>query len=229
MREIVLDTETTGLDPYAGDRLIEIGCVELENHIATGRTYHQFINPERDVPEEVVKVHGITTEFLQDKPVFKDIAQEFLDFIADSKLVIHNAVFDMKFINAELSWAKFGTIPETQAIDTLLIAKKLFPGSRVNLNELCRRFNIDNSKRTKHGALLDAELLAEVYLELLGGREPGLILGTVKKAGVLEIKSETETVQKKPQRPPREGIILPEEAANHEAFLKTLKKPMWLN
>lgn len=126
MREIVLDTETTGLDPYAGDRLIEIGCVELENHIATGRTYHQFINPERDVPEEVVKVHGITTEFLQDKPVFKDIAQEFLDFIADSKLVIHNAVFDMKFINAELSWAKFGTIPETQAIDTLLIARKLF-------------------------------------------------------------------------------------------------------
>lgn len=229
MREIVLDTETTGLDPYAGDRLIEIGCVELENHIATGRTYHQFINPERDVPEDVVKVHGITTEFLQDKPVFKDIAAEFLEFVGDAPLVIHNAVFDMKFINAELTWANFGTIPDTQAIDTLIIAKKLFPGSRVNLNELCRRFGIDNSKRTKHGALLDAELLAEVYLELLGGREPGLILGTAQKVSVLEAKAETEIKIQKPQRSPRPEIILPEEAANHEAFLKTLKNPMWLN
>lgn len=229
MREIVLDTETTGLDPYAGDRLIEIGCVELENHIATGRTYHQFINPERDVPEDVVKVHGITTEFLQDKPVFKDIAAEFLEFVGDAPLVIHNAVFDMKFINAELTWANFGTIPDTQAIDSLIIAKKLFPGSRVNLNELCRRFGIDNSKRTKHGALLDAELLAEVYLELLGGREPGLILGTAQKVSVLEAKAETEIKIQKPQRPPRPEIILPEEAANHEAFLKTLKNPMWLN
>lgn len=229
MREIVLDTETTGLDPYSGDRLIEIGCVELMNHVATGKTYHQYINPERDVPEEVVKVHGITTEFLQDKPVFKDIAQEFLEFVGDAPLVIHNAVFDMKFINAELSMAKFGTIPDEQAIDTLIIAKKLFPGSRVNLNELCRRFSIDNSKRTKHGALLDAELLAEVYLELLGGREPGFILGTAHKVSVLEAKAETDTKVQKPQRPPRPGIILPEEAENHEAFLKQLKNPMWLN
>lgn len=231
MREIVLDTETTGFDPYAGDRLIEIGCVELMNHVATGKTYHQFINPERDVPEDAVKVHGITTDFLKDKPVFKDIATEFLEFIGDSPLVIHNAAFDMKFLNAELSWAKFGTIPDEQAVDTLLIAKKLFPGSRVNLNELCRRFNIDNSKRTKHGALLDAELLSEVYLELLGGREPGFILGGAQKTSVLEAIGENNAAGKneKPRRPARPAVVLPEEAENHEAFLKKLKNPIWLN
>ncbi len=227
MREIVLDTETTGFDPYAGDRLIEIGCIELINHMPTGKTYHQFINPERDVPEDAVKVHGITTEFLQDKPVFKDIAEDFLNFVGSDFLVIHNASFDMKFLNAELSWINRDVLPMEQAIDTLAIAKKLFPGSRVNLNELCRRFDIDNSKRTKHGALLDAELLAEVYLELLGGREPGFILGAKTAPSVLQVKSE-KTVEKT-VRPPRPAFISEEEAAAHDAFMKKIKNPIWVS
>ena len=173
MREVVLDTETTGLDPYSGHKLVSIGCVELENHMPTGKTYYRLINPERDVPEDAAKIHGLTNEILDKEPPFRDIADEFLAFIGDSPLVIHNAEFDMKFLNAELTWIKRPVIPMDRAIDTLLIAKRKFPGSRVNLDELCRRFGIDNTKRTKHGALLDSELLSEVYLELLGGREPG--------------------------------------------------------
>lgn len=227
MREIVLDTETTGLDPYSGHRLVSIGCVELFNHMPTGNTYYQLINPERDVPEEVVKVHGLTNEILDKEPTFKEIADEFLAFIGDAPLVIHNAEFDMKFINAELSWIKKEPVPMERAIDTLWMAKRKFPGSRVNLDELCRRFNIDNSKRTKHGALLDSELLAEVYLELLGGREPGFVLGMKQAAGVLEIKADAG-VTKKPRREPRPAVILDGEAENHEAFLKKLKNPIWL-
>jgi len=178
MREIVLDTETTGMDPLDGHRMVEIGCVELENHIPTGRTYHQYINPERDVPAEVVAVHGLTNEILKDEPTFGEVVGDFLDFIGDdSMLVIHNAEFDMKFINAELQQFGFPKVSPKRVLDSLAVARKKFPGSPASLDALCRRFNIDNSNRTLHGALLDSELLAEVYLELLGGRQKGLDMG----------------------------------------------------
>ena len=229
MREIVLDTETTGLDPYSGHKLVSIGCVELENHMPTGKTYYQLINPERDVPEEVVKVHGLTNEILDKEPPFRDIVDDFLAFIGNDPLIIHNAEFDMKFINAELSWIKRDPIPMDRAIDTLLIAKRKFPGSRVSLDELCRRFGIDNTKRTKHGALLDSELLAEVYLELLGGREPGFILGMKKEESALEIRAKSAENIKKPRKEPRPAVFLEGEAENHETFLKKLKNPMWVS
>ena len=176
MREIVLDTETTGLDPNQGDRIVEIGAVELWNHIPTGKTYHQYINPERNMPNEAFQVHGLGDDFLRDKPVFSNIAADFVEFIADSKLVIHNASFDMRFLNAELSWVKRPQIPLERALDTLAIARKKFPGSPASLDALCRRFGIDNNARTLHGALLDSEILAEVYLELIGGRQPDFML-----------------------------------------------------
>ena len=184
MREIVLDTETTGFEPSEGDRIVEIGAVELFNHLPTGRTYHQYINPERNMPEAAFNVHGLSEEFLSTKPLFKDIAQDFIDFIKDSKLVIHNASFDMKFLNAELKWVNRPALPNHQAIDTLAIARRKFPGSPASLDALCRRFGIDNSSRTLHGALLDSEILAEVYLELVGGRQPDLVLSgpEVKKS-----------------------------------------------
>lgn len=174
MREIVLDTETTGFEPSEGHRIVEIGAVELFNHVPTGRTYHQYINPERAMPQEAFQVHGLGDDFLRDKPKFAEIAQAFLDFIGpDSKLVIHNAAFDMKFLNAELGWVTKPPIANDRAIDTLMIARRKFPGSPASLDALCRRFAIDNSSRTLHGALLDSEILAEVYLELIGGRQPG--------------------------------------------------------
>ncbi|MEL6640229.1 MAG: DNA polymerase III subunit epsilon [Pseudomonadota bacterium] len=189
MREIVLDTETTGFEPSEGDRLVEIGGVELVGHVPTGRTYHQYINPMRSMPAEAFGVHGIGPDLLEpprpaeagevilkDKPVFADVAQEFLDFIGDAKLVIHNAAFDMKFLNAELGWINKPLIPMDQALDTLAIARRKFPGSPASLDALCRRFAIDNSNRTLHGALLDSEILAEVYLELIGGRQPDFAL-----------------------------------------------------
>jgi DNA polymerase-3 subunit epsilon len=169
MREIVLDTETTGMDPFEGDRIIEIGCVELVNQIPTGNTYHQYINPERDVPPDAVAVHGLTEEFLADKPVFSQIYTDFMAFVSGAKLVIHNAEFDMKFINAELKQVGHEVIPMKNVVDTLALARRKFPGSPASLDALCRRFNIDNAHRDLHGALLDAELLAEVYLELMGG------------------------------------------------------------
>ena len=178
MREIVLDTETTGLDPNTGDRLVEIGAVELKGHMPTGETYHQYIFPERSVPQEAINVHGLDDAFLRDKPVFKKVAQDFLDFIGDAKLIIHNAAFDIKFLNAELKWIGLPPIPWERAIDTLDIARKKFPGSPASLDALCRRYGIDNSARTLHGALLDSEILAEVYLEMIGGRQPDLVLAT---------------------------------------------------
>ena len=177
-REIVMDTETTGLDPMTGDRIVEIGAIELINHMPTGQVYHQYINPERDMPQEAFAVHGLGNEFLADKPVFAKIGQDFLDFVGDAKMVIHNASFDMKFINAEMGWAGFQKMPMDQAIDTLEIARRKFPGAQNSLDALCRRFGVDNSVREKHGALLDSELLAEVYLELIGGRQPGLVLAS---------------------------------------------------
>lgn len=177
MREIVLDTETTGFEPAEGHRIVEIGAVELFNHVPTGRTYHQYINPERAMPTEAFEVHGLGDDFLRDKPRFVEIAMGFLEFIgSDSRLVIHNAAFDMKFLNAELNWAGHTIIAGERALDTVALARRKFPGSPASLDALCRRFGIDNSAREKHGALLDSELLAEVYLELIGGRQPDFAL-----------------------------------------------------
>ncbi|PCH75417.1 MAG: DNA polymerase III subunit epsilon [Rhodobacteraceae bacterium] len=219
MREIVLDTETTGFDPGTGDRIVEIGCVELFNHMATGKTYHQYINPERDMPEDAFKVHGISSDFLRDKPVFTKVGQAFLDFIGEAKLVIHNASFDMKFLNAELGWMGLPQLPMDQAIDTLLIARKRFPGSPASLDALCRRFNIDTSARTLHGALLDSEILAEVYLELIGGRQPDF--------GLSNSVAETGTTDADTWRPTPRPASLPsrltaEEQTAHEAFVQAL-------
>ena len=219
MREIVLDTETTGFDPETGDRIVEIGGVELWNHMPTGRTYHQYINPERAMPQEAFEVHGLGDDFLRDKPLFRDIAEAFADFVGDAKLVIHNAAFDMKFINAEFGWLKRPAIPFDRAVDTLLIARKRFPGAPASLDALCRRFGIDNSARTLHGALLDAQILAEVYLELIGGRQPGFMLGGLGATGA----STAEAAWRPPPRPralpPR---ITEEEASAHRAFVEKL-------
>ena len=171
MREIILDTETTGLDPNRGDRLVEIGGIELVNHFPTGRTYHVYINPERDMPEEAFRVHGLSAEFLSDKPRFAELVDDFTAFIEGARLVIHNASFDMGFINAELKRAGRSLFPMDMVTDTLSMARRRFPGAAVSLDALCSRFGIDNSRRTKHGALLDAELLADVYIELIGGRQ----------------------------------------------------------
>lgn len=218
MREIVLDTETTGFEPESGDRIVEIGCVELMGHVATGKTYHQYINPQRAMPEDAFKVHGLGDEFLADKPVFDAIADDFLEFVGDAKLVIHNASFDMKFLNAELGWAKRRLLPMDQAIDTLLIARKKFPGSPASLDALCRRFDIDNSNRTLHGALLDSEILAEVYLELIGGRQPDFGLSTQASGG-----SQGQSSWKPAPRPtPLPSRLTKDEAAAHDAFIESL-------
>ena len=171
MREIVLDTETTGLDPLRGDRLVEIGCVEIFNRMPTGQTFHRYINPQRDMPKEAFDVHGLSAEFLADKPLFADVVEEFLDFVGDSPLVIHNASFDIAFINAELEKVTRRAIPRERLVDTLLLARRKHPGVSNRLDDLCSRYAIDNSRRTKHGALLDAELLAEVYLMMTRGQE----------------------------------------------------------
>ena len=227
LREIVFDTETTGFDPAEGHKLVEIGAVELINHIPTGKTYHQYINPCRDVPEEVVKVHGLTFEFLQNYPKLSEIAPDFINFVGeDGILVAHNAQFDMNFINYEFKHAGFEIYTNDRVVDTLEIAKKKFPGARNNLDALCRRFNIDNSKRTKHGALLDAELLSEVYLELLGGAEPSMKLEAVKQ---VEQKTEDDVIVKK-VRVVRKFDVSEEEQNQHESFLKdNLKEAIWLN
>jgi len=228
MREIVLDTETTGFEPSEGDRIVEIGAVELFNHLPTGRTYHQYINPKRNMPEAAFNVHGLSEEFLSDKPVFKDIAQEFTDFIKDSKLVIHNASFDMKFLNAELGWVNRPALPMHQAIDTLAIARRKFPGSPASLDALCRRFGIDNSSRTLHGALLDSEILAEVYLELVGGRQPDLVLSGP------EVKTTKDGVPSADWRPaprpnPLASRLSETEKAAHETFIAALgSDALWL-
>ena len=219
MREIVLDTETTGFDPQSGDRIVEIGAVELMGHVATGKTYHVYINPERDMPQEAFEVHGLGNEFLADKPKFAQVGQEFLDFIRDSKLVIHNAAFDIKFLNAELGWMGLPQIPWEQAIDTLDIARKKFPGSPASLDALCRRFGIDNSSRTLHGALLDSEILAEVYLELIGGRQPDFALSSNAQSDV-GTKGSDWVASKRPN--PLPSRVSEQEAAAHAAFVGEL-------
>src|SRR5436305_3507565 len=180
MREIVLDTETTGLDPYQGDRVIEIGCVELYNKIPTGQSFHCYVNPQREMSVSALEVHGLSTEFLKDKPLFVEVADEFLGFIGDAPLVAHNAGFDLGFLNAELERAAKPVIGSERMIDTLLLARRKHPAGPNNLDALCARYGIDNSRRTKHGALLDAEILAEVYIELIGGKQPDLGLTQVR-------------------------------------------------
>lgn len=229
MREIVLDTETTGMDPAKGDKLVEIGCVELENHVPTGRTYHQYINPERDVPAEAVAVHGLSYDKLKDKPVFAQVYSDMMDFIGDARLVIHNAEFDMKFINAELKSVGHAPIPFARVTDTLAIARKKYPGSPASLDALCRRFGIDNSERTYHGALLDSELLAEVYLELMGGRQHGLSLAPERAGGSTDASGAISTMAQRGRayREPRPHAPSAEEIAAHEALLDKMKEPVW--
>lgn len=228
MREIVLDTETTGFEAEGGDRIVEIGALELFNHLPTGRTYHVYINPERSMPQGAFEVHGLGDDFLRDKPKFAEIAQDFVDFIGpDSRLVIHNASFDMKFLNAELRRAGHATLPYSRALDTLAVAREKFPGAPASLDALCRRFGVDNSNRELHGALLDSELLAEVYLELIGGRQPDLVLD---KPAVV-VATGTTPGQPAP-RTGRPALLPPRlteaEAAAHTAFVARMgEKSIW--
>ena len=226
MREIVLDTETTGFDPEEGDRLIEIGCVELVNHIPTGNNLHLYFNPLRDVPEEAVRVHGLTTQFLSDKPLFSEKVDEFLEFIKEDALIIHNAEFDMKFLNAELKMAGMPALTKNPVIDTLPMARQKFPGQAANLDALCKRFKIDNSNRTLHGALLDSELLAEVYLELIGGRQTGLGFGLDSSQSQNKNLSLLQKI-KKQNRTEREFPPSSEELEIHEKFLDKVKDTLW--
>ncbi|OPZ76726.1 MAG: DNA polymerase III subunit epsilon [Alphaproteobacteria bacterium ADurb.Bin438] len=225
MREIAFDTETTGFDPYAGDRLVEIGCVEIVNKVRTGKTFHIYINPEREVPEDAAKVHGLTYERLKSEPKFKEIADDFLEFVGDSNLVIHNAAFDMKFINAELAWAKKETIPFDRAVDTLLIARKKFPGQKNNLDSLSKRLGVDTSARVLHGALLDAEILADVYLELCGGRS---LKFSFDKETNIENATSGEVKEFKKFYEPRNFPLTEEEIVAHNEFISKIKNPIWL-
>ena len=224
MREIVFDTETTGLDPRVGHRLVEIGCVELVHGLPSGETFHTHLNPERDMPDEAFQIHGLSSEFLGDKPLFADVVERFLAFVGDAQLVIHNAQFDMGFINAELD--RLGRPPlKNEVVDTVTLARRKFPGQRVNLDALCERMGIDNAHRTKHGALLDAELLADVYVELTGGRQRGLDLmgaGVETQVTILTTGARLEI------RPPRPHTPSEAELMAHAAFLAKLKDPVWL-
>lgn len=227
MREIVLDTETTGLDPQDGHRIVEIGAVELYNHVPTGNVYHQYINPLISMPDQAFAIHGLSDEFLSDKPKFSEIAKEFLDFIGSAKLVIHNAAFDIKFINAELKSIDEEEITFDRATDTLAIARKKFPGSPASLDSLCRRFKIDNSARIVHGALLDSQILAEVYLELVGGKQPdfALNIANVSNENNNSIFNEKRTQVRKEKLKSR---LTTEEKASHEIFIKELgNNSMW--
>jgi DNA polymerase-3 subunit epsilon len=221
MREIVLDTETTGLDPAEGHRIVEVGAVELVNHMPTGRSFHRYINPERPMPREAFEVHGLGDEALRSQPPFRDIAPAFLDFLGTAPLVIHNAAFDMRFLNAELLACGLPTLAPDRAIDTLAMARQKFPGAPVSLDALCRRFGVDNSARDKHGALLDSELLAEVYLELVGGRQPGLVLVGSDRA-TSSGPAPTEAWRPRPRPVPLASRLTGAEAAAHEALVATL-------
>lgn len=225
MREIVLDTETTGLDPLRGDRLVEIGCVEIFNRMPTGQSFHVYINPERDMPAEAFAVHGLSSEFLATKPLFHEIADEFLEFIGDAPLVIHNASFDVGFINAELDRIKRAAIPRERLVDTLLLARRKHPGVSNRLDDLCSRYAIDNSHRTKHGALLDAELLAEVYVDLVGARQSQLLLASDTQ----EIRiSATGDAPRRQRLVPLAPRISEAEREAHRAFIATMgDKAIW--
>jgi DNA polymerase-3 subunit epsilon len=225
MREIVLDTATTGLDPLRGDRLVEIGCVEIFNRMPTGQSYHVYINPERDMPAEAFAVHGLSSEFLATKPLFHEVADEFLAFIGDAPLVIHNASFDIGFINAELDRIKRAAIPRERLVDTLLLARRKHPGVSNRLDDLCSRYAIDNSHRTKHGALLDAELLAEVYVDLVGARQSQLLLAS--EAEEIRVSS-TGDAPRRQRLVPLAPRISEAEREAHRAFIATLgDKAIW--
>lgn len=218
MREIVFDTETTGLDPKQGERLIEIGCVELLNRIPSGKTFHVYINPDREVSAGAFEVHGLSNEFLSDKPRFEEVAQDFLNFVDDAKLIAHNANFDMRFINMELERDGREKVPGHQVIDTLDLARRKHPGAQNSLDALCNRYGIDNSSRTKHGALLDAELLADVYIELLGGKQAGFDLSPGQAQSIRGLRK-APTRQRPTPLPPR---LSSEEQRQHDEFIDTL-------
>jgi len=226
IREIILDTETTGLDPANGHRIVEIGALEMRNKVLTGNKFHYYVNPERDMPSEAYRIHGISGEFLKDKPLFSVIADELLEFIGSSKLVIHNAVFDIKFLNHELSLINKTSLDIARTIDTLTISRKLFPGAKVNLDALCKKFNIDNSIRKFHGALKDAALLAEVYVELTGGRQVSFSISTNNRTLLNNMSKSSANL---------EGIKIivieptKEELENHKKFLSKISGPVWLN
>ncbi|HET6521659.1 MAG TPA: DNA polymerase III subunit epsilon [Geminicoccaceae bacterium] len=225
LREIVLDTETTGLDPRDGHRIVEIGCLELVNHLPSGRTFHTYVNPEREVPEDAFRVHGLSTGFLADQPVFAEVVEAFLEVVGgEAPLVIHNAAFDLKFLDAELARLGRDPWPRDRVVDTLALAQRRFPGASASLDALCRRFGVDASARTRHGALLDSELLAEVYLHLIGGRQPDLGLTVVAAgAGPAGVFRHHE----RRHRPPRPHAPTAAELAAHAAFLEGLTDPIW--
>lgn len=222
MRELVLDTETTGIDPRQGHRIIEIGAIELVNHVPTGESYHVYVNPEREVEQGAFEVHGLSTEFLADYPNFAGVVDGFLEFVSDATLVIHNAKFDMGFINAELKRLGHPEMPMERSIDTLTMARRKYPGAQASLDALCRRFEIDNGHRDLHGALVDADLLASVYLELIGGRQPGLELAGQEKAGAAAPEIRTAVI-----RPPRPHVASAEERSAHAALMEKVKDPIW--
>ena len=220
MREIVLDTETTGLNPATGDRIVEIGCLELVNHVATGKSYHQYINPQRPMPDEAFRVHGLSDDFLADQPAMAEVMSNFIDFIGDATLIIHNADFDMRFINAELNLLGQVQLKMARAVDTVRMAREKFPGAPASLDALCKRFDIDNSSRSLHGALLDAQLLAEVYLELIGGRQPDFELAAERADAPVAARDAA-------RRDPRPHAANGEELAAHKAFVDQLDNPIW--
>lgn len=232
MREIVFDTETTGLDPRSGDRLVEIGCIEMVNRVATGAVFHCYFNPERDMPAEAEAVHGLSATFLSDKPKFAQKARDFLDFIADSPLVAHNAGFDFGFINTELEMCGLEPVSRDRMVDTVAIARRKHPGAKLSLDALCTRYGIDRSHRTRHGALLDAELLAQLYVELQGGRQIGLELAADAVAGAgIVVAQETVMVTGSATRvfrSPRPHAASAEELARHAQFMAGFSDPIWL-
>ncbi len=222
MKRIVLDIETTGLDPRQGHKIVEIGCIELDNNYPTGNYFQQYINPDREMPEEAFRIHGLTKEFLADKPLFSDIAQKLIGFISEGELVIHNAKFDVGFLNYELELSSNTSLKKFRVIDTLLLARKMFPGAANNLDALCRRYNIDTSKRKKHGALLDAELLADVFLEMNGGRQQGINLefeNKIKARNLINTKS--NLYSKKIVSPNKEEFL------EHQNVLQNIKNNFW--
>ena len=225
MREIVFDTETTGLNPASGDRMVEIGCVEIFNRVETGRHFHAYFNPERDMPFEAQEVHGLSNLFLSDKPRFHEKADELLDFIEDSPLVAHNAAFDFGFLNCELERTGRPGVSLSRMIDTLTLARTRHPGAKHSLDALCIRFGIDRSQRVKHGALLDAQLLAQVYVELTGGRQIGL--GLVADSGTVSVAESQRPVVVRELRPARPHFAAAEELERHRAFIARLVNPLW--
>lgn len=228
MREIVFDTETTGLDPKSGDRMVEIGCVEMVNRVETGSTYHCYYNPERDMPAGAEAVHGLSSSFLSDKPLFRDVAQDLLDFLGDAPLVAHNAGFDFGFLNNELALIGWDPIDMERMVDTVAIARKKHPGAKNSLDALCSRYGVDRSHRVKHGALLDAELLAQVYVELKGGRQIGLELAAEAKVAVVAEVSSVAPIAG-PRRDARPHTASQEELARHQEFINQIKSPLWGN